>query len=306
MAAAAAAGVVLPQSSRFNAEARLPGEPDTRPVGTNPTLPATGSVANYNQTGQMPDYPGRFSTYYSGGGASGRYGGTVQPELPNAGNVYNMVPQHIQDAIGAQTARLNYLKSGAGGWLGLFQSGAAQKQLMALHGLALQHIGEGIKAGQLGVQQGQLGVQRGQLDVNKGHLDLGYGQLGQRYYETAPATEREMMANRIAGSNPNEASLERVGEFQRAFGQRPVVSTTTIAQPYQTIYGRTSDILGQPGRGPQVFPTIPSPPGGGAMTSSPTRYATGGMVPPSPMPMYGPNAYGYGYMQPTTVTSNIQ
>jgi hypothetical protein len=233
----------------------------------------------------------------------------VQPELPNAAGVYNMVPQHVQDAIAAQTARLNYLKSGAGGWLGLFQSGAAQKQLMALHGLALQHIGEGIKAGQLGVQQGQLGVQRGQLDVNMGHLGLGYGQLGQRYYETAPATEREMMANRIAGSNPNEASLERVGEFQRAFGQRPVVSTTTIAQPYQTIYGRTSDILGQPGRGPQVFPTIPSPPGGGAMTSSPTRYATGGMVPPSPMPMYGYGAGGYGgygYGYGPSITSNIQ
>jgi hypothetical protein len=225
-----------------------------------------------------------------------------------------MVPQHVQDAIAAQTSRLNYLKSGAGGWLGLFQSGAAQKQLMALHGLALQHIGEGIKAGQLGVQQGQLGVQRGQLDVNMGHLGLGYGQLGQRYYETQPEVERARMANAIATLNPNEETLGRVGQFERAFAGRPVVETTTLQTPYAIRYGRTGQFLGPPSQGPQTFPTIPSPPGGGAMGSSPTRYATGGMVPPPPMPMYGPNAYGYnygaggygGYGYGSSITSNIQ
>jgi hypothetical protein len=90
----------------------------------------------------------------------------------------------IGDAISAQAQRLAYLRGGGGGWLGLLQSGAAQRQLLALRNLGIQQQEVGIRAGHLGVEQGRLGFEAQRYFG--GELPMAQARLGLEQQQHAP------------------------------------------------------------------------------------------------------------------------
>ena len=115
------------------------------------------------------------------------------------------------DAIEAQQQRINTLRSGGGGWLGLFQSGGAQKQLNILRQQQLER-------GRLGVEQGRLRFDtgkywQGENPLAWGQLGVHQGQLSLEQQKAAPIISREHAMNDLYGQGRVEDLSDATAAF---------------------------------------------------------------------------------------------